>query len=61
MAAAVSLSSIFGMVFYCIAFLVNDAKRLEATVDKKALLRIKYLKFREEHPHTLSSASEDVT
>jgi hypothetical protein len=59
MAAAVLLSSILGMVFYAVAFLVNDVKRQEAKVDNVALMRTKYLKYREEHVHTLSSASED--
>ena len=60
MAAAVTLSSVFGMIFYSVAFLVNDAKRLEAKVDRKALVRTQYLKYRENHIHSLASASEDV-
>ena len=59
MAAFVLLSSIFGMVFYAVAFLVNDVKRREAKVDNVALMRVKYLKYREEHVRNLSSASED--
>lgn len=61
MAAAVTLSSAFGMIFYSVAFLVNDAKRLEAKVDRKALVRTQYLKYRENHTHSLASASEDVS
>ena len=60
MAAAVTLSSVLGMIFYSIAFLVNDAKRLEAKVDRKALVRTQYLKYRENHVHSLASASEDT-
>ena len=60
MAAAVVFSSAFGMIFYSIAFLVNDARRAEAKIDKKALVRTQYLKYKEEHIHSLNSASEDV-
>ena len=59
MAAAVVMSSVLGMIFYCIAFLVNDVKRSEAKVDKKALIRIEYLKYKEEHQNHLHSTSKD--
>ena len=59
MAAFVLLSSILGMIFYALAFLVNDVKRKEAKIDNVALMRVKYLKYREEHVHSLSSASDD--
>ena len=59
MAAFVLLSSILVMIFYALAFLVNDVKRKEAKIDNVALMRVKYLKYREEHVHSLSSASED--
>ena len=59
MAAAVVMSSVLGMIFYCIAFLVNDKKRSEAKVDVKALVRIEYLKFKEEHQNHLHSVSRD--
>ena len=59
MAATVVISSVLGMVFYSIAFLVNDVKRLEAKVDRRALVRVEYLKYKEDHPHHLQSASED--
>ena len=59
MASAVVMSSVLGMIFYCIAFLVNDVKRSEAKVDKKALVRVEYLKFKEEHQNHLQSTSKD--
>ena len=59
MAAFVLISSIIGMISYALAFLVNDVKRKEAKVDNVALIRTKYLQYKEEHVHSLSSASED--
>lgn len=60
MASTVVTLSFMGMGFYFRAFLLNDVKRAEAKIDKKALIHEEYLKYKKEHDHSnLASSSED--
>lgn len=60
MAWTIVILSFIGLISYTVAFLLNDVKRAEAKIDKKALIHEEYLKYKEAHKHqSLSSSSED--